>query len=81
MEPVMEINGETITRETVRQWLVSKHVALWSDWLITRPAQQDEAINWIFKQMSQLSAFASNGPDPDLKPNDGPTSFRVLTAA
>lgn len=81
----MELNGTIVDRETIREWLLSKHTILWSDWIITRPGQQEKAIDWVMKEMGALSAFASKPtdvPDPGLNDGPGPSaSFRALTAA
>lgn len=73
----MEINGAVVDRQVMRDWLQSKRITLWGDWLIGKEKDQDDAIDWFLGQVVKLSEFArpTDGPDPDpisVNPNDGP---------
>lgn len=59
MGEIVEINGETVDRDIVHDWLISKRVSLWSDWLIGDRKEQEKAVDWMMKQMGQLSEFAA----------------------
>lgn len=58
MEEAMEINGVTLTRESVREYLKSKRVVLWMDWMITEPGQMDKAIDWFMSEVTGCAAAA-----------------------
>lgn len=57
-ESQMEINGKPVTREGVGQWLDSKHVTLWSDWIVTDPKRKEQAIDWFMREMSAYATHA-----------------------
>ncbi len=52
----MELNGRTVTRDTVRSFIQAKKVTLWGDWLVTDPKRMDKAIDWFMKEMNELSS-------------------------
>lgn len=79
MEEVMEINGVTVDREVIRDWLKAKRIALWGDWLIGKPNEEDKAIDWVLSQMGSLSDFAKPGDGPD--PKKKSKKSKVLASA
>ena len=55
-EKTMEINGKSVTREGVSQWLDSKHVTLWADWIVTDPGRKEKAIDWFMGEIKSLAS-------------------------
>lgn len=52
----MEINGTTLTRESIREYLLKKKVILWMDWCICEPNEMDQAIDWFMGECTNLAA-------------------------
>lgn len=52
----------TTDRETIRAWLLDKHVALWSDWCIHHEDSMQHAIDWFVAQMSSLATYEPEEP-------------------
>lgn len=52
----VEINGKPLTRENVRQWLASKRIVLWMDWMISEPKQMEQAIDWFIASVTEVAA-------------------------
>lgn len=46
-----------ISVEQVMAWIETKHVELWSDWLVSDARQRERAARWFLDQMSALDRF------------------------
>lgn len=56
------LNGQSVTREEVADWLRSKRITLWADWCITDPRRMDKAVDWFMEEMTALSASMEPKP-------------------
>lgn len=54
----IEINGKPVTRDVVKDWLLSKKTTLWSDWCVSDPSRMELAVDWFMTEMNAVSVFA-----------------------
>lgn len=52
---MVEVNGKSFTRESVRAGIQKKRVVLWMDWLVTDQDQMEQAIDWFMDSVNELA--------------------------
>lgn len=52
--------NETVLHDEVREWLDTKGVSLWADWLITSDDGMDDAVEWFVQELRSFWKYRLN---------------------
>jgi len=52
----------------IREWLESKGVSLWADWLITSEDGMDSAVAWFANEVRSFATYRANKASKALVP-------------